>query len=392
MHSTRIDHACRNPLSCIIPEYLLDEMSKNKDEKIREAALRTMAMMNMVLANREAMGQLATLQRTRAAVPGIRRSIYSADNTDNLRVRLIRSEGSTPSGDGAVDDVYEGFGNTYDFYKNVFNRESVDGMGLPLVGTVHLGVDYNNAFWNGREMGFGDGDGVLFSNFTKSLDVIGHELTHGVVQFNGNGGLLYRGQSGALNESCADVFGVLVKQYFLRQDVSQADWLLGSEIMVSAPSLRNMKDPHLGLGTSPNGTPGQPKHMDEYDNTSLDRQGVHINSGIPNHAFYLFASRLGGSAWEGAGRVWYDTLTQGQLPSGMNAFGSPQAPFTTFQLFADKTMSFANPNERRALAQSWSDVGIAVAGGIPGGVGGNGQLKAKLESIRDQLDSIIGNF
>ncbi len=367
--------SCRNPFHCIIPEYLLDDMSRSLDKKVRESAIRSIAMSKAFIATRTEMAQLARLESRDRLALGKQRSVFSADNQDRLRGRLVRSEGSGPSSDQAADEVYDYFGNTYDFYMNVFGRDSVDGMGLPLVGTVHIGRDYSNAFWNGREMGFGDGDGILFNRFTSSLDVIGHELTHGVVQFNGGGGLEYFDQSGALNESCSDVFGVLVKQYVLGQTVNDADWLLGSEIMVTAPCLRSMRDPHEGLGRSPNGTQGQPRHMNEYDNTSLDNRGVHINSGIPNYAFYKFAMRRGGNAWDRPGRIWYDTLNGGNLP--------PTA--TTFQIFANETMKHAQTNERTDLAASWAEVGITVDGGSAG----SNSMKQELESIRDELNVVI---
>lgn len=383
-----------NPLSCIVPDYVLEQMADHGDPKIRESVNHTLTMSRAIRADREVLSRAAQMgDPAGQASRGKQRFVYTADNTDSLRRRLVRSEGAGPNTDVSVNEVYDGFGNTYDFLKNAFGRDSVDGSGMSLIGTVHLGVQYNNAFWTGREMGFVDGDGVLFRSFTKSLDVIGHELGHGVVTFNGNGGLLYRDQSGALNESVADVLGTLVKQYSRRENVNTADWLVGSDIMVSALCLRSMRDPHEGFGRSPNGTPGQPSHMREYDNTTADNGGVHINSGIPNHAFYKFAMRLGGNAWERAGRVWYDTLTRGQLPSGMDSFGNPQGPFATFQMFADATMRFtANASEADELAQSWADVGITVAHSGTGSGGGDNSvaaLKAKLEGIRRELDDVI---
>ncbi len=382
-----------NPVNCIIPEYLLDDLSKSQNKAIREAALETMAFSRAIVANRLPMGQLAQFESAIAAgEAGMRRSVYTADNTFVLRRRLVRSEGEAATNDSAVDEAYEGFGKTHNFFQSVYNRNSLDGAGMPMIGTVHIGTNYNNAVWTGREMAFGDGDGSLFTRFTQSLDVIAHELAHGIVQFNGSGGLLYKNQSGALNESISDVFGSLVKQYALGQSASQADWLLGAEITPNAPSLRSMKDPHQGMGSSPNGTPGQPKHMAEYDNTSLDNEGVHINSGIPNHAFYLFATKLSGNAWEKAGRVWYDTLTKGNLPPGQDASGNEMGPVTTFQMFADKTVSYTqNTNERNALVQSWGEVGITVSGGS-GGIGGSDELKQKLTAIRNELNSIIGTL
>ena len=118
--------------------------------------------------------------------------------------------------DPAVNQAYDNFGDTYKFYWEVLHRDSIDDQGMPIHGMVHFDTDYNNAFWDGEgHMWFGDGDGTMFSDFTKSLDVIGHELTHGVTQYTAN--LAYSGQSGALNESLSDVFGSLVKQYALQQ-------------------------------------------------------------------------------------------------------------------------------------------------------------------------------
>ena len=171
------------------------------------------------------------------------------------------------------------------------------------IASVHYDQDYDNAFWNGDQMVFGDGDGVIFTGFTKALDVIGHELTHGVTQFTAN--LDYNAQSGALNESFSDVFGSLVKQYRNGEDTASADWLIGKGILapgIHGVALRSMKapgtaydDPKLG-GKDP-----QPADMSGYVDTADDNGGVHLNSGIPNHAFFLLADQLGGNAWDDAG-------------------------------------------------------------------------------------------
>ena len=150
----------------------------------------------------------------------------------------------------------------------------------------------------------GDGDGKLFLGFTGALDVIAHELTHGVTQYAVPGGLVYDGQSGALNESISDVFGSVVKQWHLKQSVDQADWLIGAGIM--APSvgkaLRSMADPgNKDLTWSGD---DQPKDMSGY----VDGGDVHTNSGIPNHAFYAAAIALKGNSWDKAGPIWYKAL------------------------------------------------------------------------------------
>jgi Zn-dependent metalloprotease len=378
----------RSSLSCIIPDYLLEQLAKGKGEEFKKTVENTIARDRVMRISRSAIAQLTTSESVQRAAAGKNRTVYSADNTMTLKKRRVRREGSSSSGNAAADKVYDYFGNTYDFFKAVFDRDSIDGSGMPMIGTVELGPNYANAFWNGREMGFGTGDGVIFRNFVDSLDVIGHELTHGVIDFNGTGGLAYSGQKGALNESVADVFGTLVRQYIRSQSAADADWLIGSEIMVSATCLRSMADPHDGLGTSPNGTPGQPKTMSEYDHTTRDNHGVHINSGIPNHAFYQFATRLGGFAWETAGRIWYDTLTKGNLPPG--DFFDP-ASGTTFQMFADKTMEFAGTDRsiRQKLADSWAAVGINVVVGPPVTPPSGDDLRDKLIAIKLRLEDII---
>ena len=149
-----------------------------------------------------------------------------------------------PRRTNSVNSAFEGLGRTRDFYRDVLDRDSIDGHGMRLNGYVHFGAGFNNAFWDGSHMVFGDGDGVLFTDFTGSLDVIAHELTHGVTEFTA--GLEYHKQPGALNESMSDVFGSLVKQWARKQTADQADWLIGAEIFtpeIDADALRSMKAP-----------------------------------------------------------------------------------------------------------------------------------------------------
>src|SRR5262249_13118114 len=146
--------------------------------------------------------------------------------------------------DASVNDAYDGLGTTYDFYRQVLDRNSLDGNGMRLDGIVHYGDGFNNAFWDGQRMVFGDGDGELFAGFTKSLDVIAPDLHHGVPE--SPAGLEYHNQPGALNESISDVFGSIVKQWSKQQTVDAADWLIGAEIFtpaLSGDALRSMKAP-----------------------------------------------------------------------------------------------------------------------------------------------------
>jgi len=285
------------------------------------------------------------------------RTIYSAKNQQNLPGVIVRAEGAPATGDPAADEAYDGLGATFDFYWEAYQRNSIDDQGLPLDATVHFGRDYDNAFWNGERMVFGDGDGKLFNRFTISLDVIGHELTHGVTQDEAQ--LAYYGQSGALNESLSDVFGSLIKQYKLGQTADKADWLIGAGLLASGVkgvALRSMKAPGTAYDDPVLGKDPQPAHMRDFVHTYQDNGGVHINSGIPNHAFYLAAVALGGNAWEKAGRIWYEALRDSKL-----------RPNSGFRTFARLTVANAgrlygpNSPEQRAIHDSWMEVGVVVA-------------------------------
>ena len=199
----------------------------------------------------------------------------------------------------AAPEAYDGLGHTYDFYWTTFQRDSIDGQGQTLHGCVHFGAGLPQRVLGRPRMFFGDGDGQVLTRTTAGIDVIGHELTHGVTQYEAN--LVYSGQSGALNESISDVFGIQVKQRALGQDVTTSDWLIGADIVGPAlqPALRSMKEPGKA-----NPHDDQPADMDGY----VDGGDVHTNSGIPNHAFYVLATTLGGKAWDAAGPIWYTTL------------------------------------------------------------------------------------
>jgi Zn-dependent metalloprotease len=255
-----------------------------------------------------------------------------------------------------VNEAYDGLGATFDFYWTVYHRNSIDDEGLPLNATVHYGTRYDNAFWNGQQMVFGDGDGELFNRFTISLDVIAHELTHGVTGDEAR--LVYLGQAGALNESVSDVFGSLVKQYARRERAADADWLIGAGLFtakVHGVALRSMKAPGTAYDDPLLGRDPQPATMDGYVRTQADDGGVHTNSGIPNHAFYLAAIALGGYAWEKAGRIWYETLRDKRIK-----------PTATFRQFARLTVQnaahFFGSAERQAVAAAWAEVGIKATG------------------------------
>ena len=269
--------------------------------------------------------------------------------------QVVRTEGEPPTGDDAVDEAYDHLGATFDLYYDVYDRVSIDDRALPLKGTVHYSQDYDNAFWDGTQMVFGDGDAELFNRFTIPVDVVGHELTHGVTDYES--GLIYWGQSGALNESVSDVFGSLVKQYQLDEKASDADWLIGEGLLtdeVDGKALRSMAAPGTAYDDPVLGKDSQPSNMSHYLQTFEDNGGVHTNSGIPNHAFYLAATNIGGYAWDVAGLIWYSVLTGPQLPRS--------AQFTTFAnltvLEADQL--FPDSDVADAVRDAWAEVGVRV--------------------------------
>ena len=346
----------------IIPPYLLRRLAAQHHEPRLQVAAR---------AAKEALQHVKSFQASRAAPaaaapPGLRqltpgppqRTIYDAKASEELPGVLLRKEGEPATGDPAADEAYDGLGHTHRLYAEAFGRNSIDGNGLPLDATVHFGQRYDNAFWDGKQMVFGDGDGQVFNRFTASLSVIGHELAHGVTQYSA--GLAYRNQAGALNESLSDVFGALVEQYVRQQSAAEASWLIGEGLFtnqVQGAALRSMKAPGTAYDDDVLGKDPQPDSMDGYVHTSADNGGVHLNSGIPNRAFYVVATTLGGNAWEAPGHIWYDTLTGGSLPAA-----------ATFSAFAKATAASARElygaesREHDAVRQAWETVKVKYPG------------------------------
>ncbi|MFD7342599.1 M4 family metallopeptidase [Streptomyces violascens] len=352
--------ATTNPVFCtIIPPHVFDRLIEAEDP----ALARTPGGTFGGAAARRTGGGLTTVRgAARAAPPGggaadqPRRTVYDAQHTTTLPGHKVRGEGEAPVQDATVNRAYAGLGATFELYLKAYQRHSIDGNGMPLDATVHFDHSYNNAFWNGTQMVFGDGDGQIFLDFTLPVDVIGHELTHGVTQHTAN--LTYFGQPGALNESMSDVFGSLVKQYSLDQDAHQADWLIGAGLLapgVHGDALRSMKAPGTAYDDPVLGKDPQPATMDHYVTTGRDNGGVHINSGIPNHAFYLLADELGGKAWERAGQIWYDVLTGGHL--GKQAMFKDFAKLTV----AAAKARYGDGAEYQAVQKAWSQVGIPPA-------------------------------
>lgn len=343
----------------IVPPHILRELARSSSSDAAHRAEHTLTLDED--ARRARRRRLETAPSPGAAPgSGPQRTIHDAQQREELPGVAVRAEGDAATGDAATDEAYDGLGATWQLWSEAYGRDSLDGAGQPLLATVHYGRQYDNAFWDGTRMVFGDGDGEIFRRFTLSLDVIGHELAHGVTEHTSR--LVYEGQPGALNEHVSDVFGVLVTQHHLGQDVAEADWLIGADLLmpsVRGRGLRSMAAPGTAYDDPRIGRDPQPGHMRDYVETSEDNGGVHINSGIPNKAFHLVARALGGLAWERAGRIWLDVIT-GAI--------DPRCDFTTF---AELTVEAATARygegsaEAGAVATAWQDVGVARAGDRP---------------------------
>ncbi len=339
-------------VACILPPYILRAIVERGSRAQRRWALQALAVSERIRGRREVLGDLVTA--TSIAAAGKQRTVYDAKHGTQLPGVLVRGEGDPPGTDIAVNEAYDGAGATYDLYHDVYGRNSIDDRGMPLVSTVHYRTGYDNAFWDGSQMVYGDGDGKLFQRFTKAVDVIGHELTHGVTQYEAN--LAYADQPGALNESFSDVFGSLVKQRSLGQTAAQADWLIGEGLFTPAihgKALRSMAAPGTAYDDPLLGKDPQPADMAHYVDTTDDNGGVHINSGIPNRAFYLAATAIGGNAWEKAGQIWYVTLRDRLRP---DSDFKAAASLTTA---AAKELFGARSAAAKAVADAWATVGVA---------------------------------
>ncbi len=286
--------------------------------------------------------EAAGVQTALAALP--QATAYNCNHTENLPGTPVANPKA--SSDKSVKNAFNEANGVAKFYHHCFGRNSVDNKGKTLVSSVHYGQDYDNAFWDGRQMVYGDGDGKLFVDFTDSNDVIGHELTHGVTQYTA--GLTYTDEPGALNESVSDVFGSMYRQWSAGQTVDKADWLIGSGIMGPSAKqkgytcLRDMANPGAKHCLSP-----QPADYKHY----IPHGDPHDNSGIPNRAFCVIAKAIGGHSWEKAGKIWYGALTNKKATKTMK-----------FKAFARLTVSeakrqfAADPSVAAAVTKGWKTV------------------------------------
>jgi Zn-dependent metalloprotease len=353
-------HVCN-----ILPQVVLLRAA-GRDQDLRIAATNTIAASASMRTNRAALTDMVRLLGAAVAGPQIAKltpagkenTVYDVEHGSwgDLPGKRVRGVGDPPTKDSAVNDAFDNAGKTSEFYKAVLNRDSIDDQGMELVSSVHFDNNFDNAFWTGAQMVYGDGSGTFLAkgSLPKSRSVVAHELTHGVVQFTA--GLRYSKQSGALNESFADALGCVVDQWADNVKVGDADWLVGKGILGSAMkgvALRSMKDPGTAFERDP-----QVGHMRDYidlpddNDPANDHGGVHINSGIPNKAFYLAATRLGDESWKNVGPIWYDALK--------NRLGAN----SQFKDAAEATIASAaelygvGQDAEKAVRAAWEEVGV----------------------------------
>jgi Zn-dependent metalloprotease len=274
---------------------------------------------------------------------------------------------TSPGQPAGVDAHY--YANvTDDFYLETFGRNSLDNAGMTMVSSAHVGRNYNNASWNGEQMSYGDGDGREFREFSGGLDVVGHELTHGVTDFTSD--LIYENESGALNEAFSDMMGNSIEFYAASKGLDPAaapDWLLAEDISLVAdamPGFRNMSDPQED---------DDPDHYSERYTGTADGGGVHTNSGIPNHAYYLLVNGGRNAGCDAVGsnghRHTADCHVQVEGVGLAVAQGVFYAGFTS--LPENSTIAYARtvtemvakalygPKVARSVAAAWQAVGVA---------------------------------
>ncbi|MGZ4446964.1 MAG: protealysin inhibitor emfourin [Nocardioides sp.] len=331
-----------------VPPYLLEQLAASSPEAADHCHA-TLAVDARLRSARVARPPGPAAPRA-GAVAAPAWTVHTAAGGSTLPGARVRAAGEPESGDPAVDEAATGITGALALFAEVYGRASYDGHGAPVSLSVHYERDYDNAFWDGTQLVFGDGDGKVFGRFTKPVDVLGHELTHAVTEHTA--GLEYAGQSGALNESMSDVFASCLKQRLLGQTALEADWLIGEGIFVPgirARGLRDMAAPGTAYDDPALGKDPQAGDMSGYVETTDDNGGVHLNSGIPNHAFQLAAVAVGGHAWDGAGAIWYAALT-----------GPLVGARTDFAGFAAACVSAAGEHAE-AVRDAWAQVGVTAS-------------------------------
>ena len=333
-----------------MPPHIFKHVANHGDDGARVSIASTLQQTALIVRQRH-----AAQEKRDGETPGRKKLVVcTADHRKKTPGRRVMDE-RRKSRDKTVIEAYQNADLAWDFFRRVFNRQSIDDHGMTILSTVHYGLGFDNAMWDGQQMIYGDGDGVYFNRFTLALDVFGHEAAHGVTQSSAR--LEYSGQSGALNEHFSDVYGIMLKQWANNQRVDESDWIIGEGLFTSrvqGRGIRSMKAPGTAYDDPVLGRDPQPAHMRDYVHTSEDNGGVHINSGILNRAFYLAADDIGGQSWNVLGLLWDEVLTK-RLTSRANFVDMVRET-----LAAAATLYGADSSVVRAITNAWNEVGLPV--------------------------------
>jgi Zn-dependent metalloprotease len=258
-----------NTVRCIIPPYIAEKLMQSSDREIAARAVNSQLQASVLRSSRRFIGRLELVQKrsllgrvNATAAVTMSMQVYNIQHSTDPSnsILLWENDKQIQRLDNDAKNIIAAGKATWDVYNSIFGRNSIDNLGLTLKHYIHYGNladDMNNAMWDGMRMVYGDGDGKTFGSFTSDPDIIGHELTHGVTQYESN--LDYHNQSGALNESFSDVFGIMIKQRMKNQTAKESDWLIGENVLLGNNyALRSMKAPgtafinHPELGTDHN--------------------------------------------------------------------------------------------------------------------------------------------
>jgi Zn-dependent metalloprotease len=330
----------------MIPKSLLRRLAADPSlpEASRRAFEATLAFDDQIHLLREVYQSSRTPAVSLAPTPSI--LVFDCKGTESLPGTPVSDPGG--SSDPTARRAYSTTKNLVKFYKDCFGRNSVDNKGKTLVSSIHFSNFYCNAYWEGNQMVYGDGDGMIFLDFTHSNDFIGHELTHGVTQYSA--GLNYTDQPGALNESISDAFGSMFRQWEAGQHAGNADWMMGADLMGPTAAshgwkcVRDLSEPGAAHCLSP-----QPSDYAHY----IPDGDPHDNSGIANHAFFLAATAVGGETWRTVGKVWYGALTSKSASSTMNF-----DDFANLTIKVAKALFAGDPKIASSVQHAWKAVGV----------------------------------
>lgn len=286
-----------------------------------------------------------------------RNQLTSDEHMPHDDFTIIMREGDINAPSLAAGYVYDSIGTIRTFFKDKLSIDQIVGCAADINAIIHYGTNYANAFWNSQAIFFGDGDGTNFGPFYNDIDIIAHELSHGYISSKAN--FEYINQSGALNESVADVLAIMVKQFVQGETVDKSNWLIGENLFLdkkNAVALRSMSATGSAFYFTKDNQDPQVGHMSEYLNLPnyVDNGGVHMNSGIPNKAFYLLAMQLGGYSWDIAGKIWVAAVSDPQVNKTSNFINFAAATVRNAQtLFGDEVAL--------KTRQSWASVGLVLS-------------------------------